>query len=83
MIYFQLKHYLDQNKFLFSRAIWESNLKVVNDHNLKADLGVHTFWLGMNKYADLVRFCNNISKPNCSLFFKIDHHRIRQTHEWL
>jgi cathepsin L len=35
------------------RAIWENNLKVVQDHNLKADLGVHTFWLGMNKYADM------------------------------
>jgi len=35
------------------RGIWESNLKLVQDHNLKADLGVHTFWLGMNKYADL------------------------------
>jgi len=35
------------------RAIWESSLKVVQDHNLQADLGVHTYWLGMNKYADL------------------------------
>jgi len=35
------------------RAIWESNLKKVQDHNLKADLGVHTYWLGMNKYADM------------------------------
>jgi len=35
------------------RAIWESNLKIVNDHNIKADLGLHTYWLGMNKYADL------------------------------
>jgi len=35
------------------RNIWESNLKIVNEHNLQADLGVHTYWLGMNKYADL------------------------------
>jgi cathepsin L len=35
------------------RAIWESNLKKVQEHNLKADLGVHTYWLGMNKYADM------------------------------
>jgi len=39
---------------VFSRALWESNLKIVNDHNLKADLGVHTYWLGMNAYADMV-----------------------------
>jgi cathepsin L len=25
----------------------------VQEHNLQADLGVHTFWLGMNKFADL------------------------------
>jgi cathepsin L len=35
------------------RAIWESNLKFVRDHNLQADLGLHTHWLGMNKFADL------------------------------
>jgi len=35
------------------RGIWESNLKKVQQHNLEADLGVHTFWLGMNAYADL------------------------------
>jgi len=35
------------------RAIWEDNLKLVHSHNLEADLGVHTFWLGMNAYADM------------------------------
>jgi cathepsin L len=35
------------------RTAWEDNLKIVQDHNLQADLGVHTFWLGMNKFADL------------------------------
>jgi cathepsin L len=35
------------------RAAWEDNLKIVQQHNLEADLGVHTFWLGMNAYADL------------------------------
>merc|ERR1712110_1178502 len=35
------------------RAIWEGNLKIVNDHNLEADLGVHGYWLGMNTYADM------------------------------
>jgi cathepsin L len=37
-----------------SRDIWESNLKIVEEHNIQADLGVHTYWLGMNEYADLV-----------------------------
>jgi len=35
------------------RAIWESNLNKVNEHNIQADLGVYTYWLGMNAYADL------------------------------
>ncbi len=37
-----------------SRAIWKDNLKKVEEHNLQADLGVYTYWLGMNKYADMV-----------------------------
>ena len=40
--------------WIFSRAIWESNLKIVQEHNLEADMGVHTFTLGMNAYADMV-----------------------------
>jgi cathepsin L len=35
------------------RAAWEANLKIVQSHNLQADLGVHTYYLGMNKFADL------------------------------
>jgi len=46
------KSYFDAEEHV-RRAVWESNLKIVQDHNLEADLGVHTFWLGMNKYADL------------------------------
>jgi cathepsin L len=51
------------------RVTWESNLKVVQDHNLKADLGVHTYWLGMNKYADLTitEFVKVMNGYNASL----------------
>jgi len=35
------------------RAAWEDNLKIVRAHNLQADLGVHSYTLGMNKFADL------------------------------
>jgi len=35
------------------RAAWEDNLNIVQVHNLEADLGVHTYYLGMNKFADL------------------------------
>jgi cathepsin L len=46
------KRYSDAEEHV-RRAIWEGNLKKVQEHNLQADLGVHTYWLGMNKYADM------------------------------
>ncbi len=51
-LYFQIEFL--SNIYNFSRAVWEDNLKKVQEHNLQADLGVHTYWLGMNEYADLV-----------------------------
>ncbi|KAH3860115.1 procathepsin L-like [Dreissena polymorpha] len=35
------------------RVTWEDNLRYIQQHNLEADRGVHTFWLGTNKYADM------------------------------
>jgi len=49
---FHNKRYFDAEEHV-RRATWESNLKKVQEHNLQADLGVHTHWLGMNKYADM------------------------------
>lgn len=54
----------DQKISLFSRAKWEDNLKIVNDHNMEADLGVHTYWLGMNAYADMVKKFNFFNRSN-------------------
>ena len=36
------------------RAIWESNLKKVAEHNAEADRGLHSYRLGMNAFADMV-----------------------------
>ncbi len=49
------KQYSDVEEHI-RRAIWEDNLKKVQEHNHQADLGVYTYWLGMNKYADMVNF---------------------------
>ncbi|WAR29898.1 CATL1-like protein, partial [Mya arenaria] len=38
---------------LNGRMVWEDNLDYVQSHNLEADRGMHTFWLGMNEYADM------------------------------
>lgn len=35
---------------------WKSNLKFIAEHNAKADQGVHSFWVAMNKFGDLVGF---------------------------
>jgi len=33
--------------------IWKNHFEIVNQHNMFADKGVYTYWLSMNKYADL------------------------------
>merc|ERR1712063_22353 len=35
------------------RVTWEQNLAYIRQHNLEADRGVHTSWLGMNAYGDM------------------------------
>ncbi|XP_076455659.1 procathepsin L-like [Babylonia areolata] len=37
----------------YRRAVWEENLDIIREHNLAADRGEHTYWLGENEYADL------------------------------
>jgi len=32
--------------------IFNENLKYINEHNRRADLGKHTYWLGINEYTD-------------------------------
>lgn len=36
------------------RAAFEANAELIRKHNLEADLGLHTYTLGMNKYGDMV-----------------------------
>ena len=39
---------------MFRRSIWETNLAKIRQHNLQADMGLHRFTMGMNKFGDLV-----------------------------
>jgi cathepsin L len=76
------------------RAIWENNLKYVQEHNLYADMGQHTFWLKMNKYADMTNaeFVKQMNGFNMSLstrgemdrheFQRIPNVKIPDTVDW-
>jgi len=62
------KKYFDAEEHV-RRSVWESNLKLVQTHNLQADLGQHTHWLKMNKFADLTieEFVKQMNGFNMSL----------------
>uniref|UniRef100_A0A670ZRP3 Cathepsin L1-like n=1 Tax=Pseudonaja textilis TaxID=8673 RepID=A0A670ZRP3_PSETE len=53
------KEYIQEEEESFRRAVWEDNLKMIQDHNKQADLGKYTYWLGMNHFGDL-----NVTKGN-------------------
>ena len=40
---------------LFSRTIFENNVAKINRHNLEADIGLYTYTLKVNQFADMVR----------------------------
>uniref|UniRef100_A0A2C9JEC6 Uncharacterized protein n=1 Tax=Biomphalaria glabrata TaxID=6526 RepID=A0A2C9JEC6_BIOGL len=35
------------------RGIWESNIQRIEKHNILADRGVYTYWMGENEYTDM------------------------------
>lgn len=43
----------DDDEDTYRRVIWEQNVQQVQSHNLRADLGLHSFTLGINEYSDL------------------------------
>ena len=48
------KQYENDDVELLRRLTWEKNLRFIAKHNEEADAGLHTFWVGMNYYGDLV-----------------------------
>ncbi|XP_062613286.1 procathepsin L-like [Saccostrea cucullata] len=49
------KNYAPEEESL-RRLIWEDNVHHIQKHNLAADRGEHTYWLGENEYADMTIF---------------------------
>nr|AHW80377.1 cathepsin L protease [Cerebratulus lacteus] len=37
---------------LVRKAIFHNNLRIIQKHNVEADLGQHTYWMGVNEYSD-------------------------------
>ncbi|XP_015276074.1 PREDICTED: cathepsin L1-like [Gekko japonicus] len=57
------KEYLESEES-FRRTIWEKNLQMIQQHNLEASLGNHTYRLGMNHFGDLTNEEYN-QRTNC------------------
>jgi cathepsin L len=38
----------------YRKAVFLDNLRNIQKHNTEADMGKHTFWLGVNEYRDWV-----------------------------
>ena len=45
---------------MYRRLVWEDNVNYIQKHNLAADRGEHTYWLGQNEYADMVSFSTTL-----------------------
>lgn len=63
------KVYKDANEERYRRGIFEYHLDVIQKHNLEADRGQHTFWLGVNPLADM---------PNEEFRRKMNGYRMRE-----
>lgn len=46
------KVYENESVELKRKLIYEDNVAFIRQHNIEADLGKHTYWLGVNQFAD-------------------------------
>ncbi|CAF3243000.1 unnamed protein product [Rotaria sp. Silwood2] len=47
------KEYNSINDEQLRRDIWEENVRMIQKHNFESDLGIHTFTMKVNQFADL------------------------------
>uniref|UniRef100_A0A8C9RDU9 Cathepsin K-like n=1 Tax=Scleropages formosus TaxID=113540 RepID=A0A8C9RDU9_SCLFO len=46
------KMYTEQREEAHRRLVWEKNLRLIEKHNREASLGLHSFTMGLNHFAD-------------------------------
>lgn len=70
------------NLDLLRRKIWEDNVQMIQKHNLEAGMGLHTFTMKVNHFADLVSY-NVFPFDSVShmILSKLDERRICQANE--
>ncbi|XP_064644993.1 procathepsin L-like [Lineus longissimus] len=75
---------------LVRKAIFSNNLNIIQKHNVEADMGEHTYWLGVNQYADWTSdefrgFMNGYKMRNISsgsTFLAASHVELPTTVDW-
>ncbi|KAL8615245.1 hypothetical protein ACOMHN_050286 [Nucella lapillus] len=63
------KQYKAVEEETYRRTVWEYHLDYIQKHNLEADLGVHSYFLGVNEFADM---------PNKEFVQRMNGYRVRQ-----
>ena len=60
------------SRYLNRRMIWKTNLHMVEKHNLKAELGGHSYTLKMNQFGDMVSSSCRLAIQRKYLLVSID-----------
>lgn len=64
-----IKEYNSPEEEHYRRGVWKYHLEYIQKHNLEADRGVHSFWLGVNQFVDM---------PNEEFVAKINGYKMRE-----
>jgi cathepsin L len=66
------KQYASAEEETSRRSIFEDNVALIRNHNLEADIGLHTYTLGLNKFADMTNEEFNKQMNGLDLSLKVN-----------